>query len=282
MTNAFKNAIMMPPGIVAPTGNTNGYEDAVDLAVEVLGSVSGGDVCSHVLAYIRAKMWVGGSLTSGLVDRKGNPISSGTYAVDATKNVTDAAFNNQATIDLSPLNGLGTSENSPFQMGPGLRLNGAQAGMTPSFTVVATIDAPTAPSGGVANLFGSTDGLWGYLNASGTLAFRPDGSTQTNIVGFATPGTPCLCWYSWDNSAKILRTGLNSATVANAVPNAGTYSPSGTGKIQPFGYTGFNQGNCLSGKFEGMLVLDKAYMNGAVAGDDQLFTSLIAAWAALI
>jgi hypothetical protein len=286
MTNAFKNAIMMPPGIVAPIGNANGYEDAVDQAVEALGSVSGGDVCSHVLAYIRAKMWVNGSLASGLVDRKGNPVTSGAYAGSIGKNVADANFNGQSSLDLSTINGDGSSSNGPFQMGSGFRLNGTQAGMTASFTVAASLRWSITPSGSVGHLFGSTDTapLWGYFNGSGAFNFRPDGASGHAVTTPAvlTEGTAVLFWYSWDNAAQVFRCGVNNTTIAYSAASAGTYTPLSTGKINLFGLNGLNNGNAFAGQCEGMIVLDKAYMNGSVPGDDALFTSLISTWAALI
>ena len=178
------------------------------------------------------------------------------------------------------MNGLGSSENSPFQMGPAFGFNGYQAGMTASFTVVASVRW-SFPAGGVGNLFGSSDGLWGYFDGSGDFIFRPDGTHSTQVNGLLTMGAATVIWYSWDNAAQILRVGKNSATTLQQSSNAGVYSPSPTGKINPFGYTGINQGNCFAGQFEGMVVL-KPYMNGAVPADDQLFANLITTWAALV
>jgi hypothetical protein len=95
-------------------------------------------------------------------------------------------------------------------------------------------------------------------------------------------GTAVVWWYSWDNATQIFRCGINNTAIAQQITCTGTYTPLSTGKINLFGLTNLNSGNAFAGQVEGMLVLDKAYMNGAVAGDDQLFTSLIAAWAALI
>ena len=262
------------------SGNANGYVDAVDQAVEALGgAVTSGDICPHVLAYIRAKMWVGGSLTT-VVDRKNNAVASGTGAGSVGKNVTDANFNGQASLDFAPINGVSGS-GSPFQMGPGLRLNGTQAGPAASFTVAASVRWSAAPTSGVGNLFGSTDGIWGYFDNSGQLNFRADGTHATQTTPLLTLNAAAVVWWSWDNAASLLRASVNNTTIAFSATNAGTHTPSGSGKIQPYRLS-LNGGNSFAGQSEGLLYLDKAYMNGAVAADDALFTTLISTWAALI
>jgi hypothetical protein len=281
MTNVFKNALMLPPGIVAPTGNANAYVDAVDIAVQGLGTVSGGNVATHVLGYLRARMFAATApLSAGIVDRLANPITLGTYAGDATKNAADANFNGQASIDLSPLNGVGSGNNCPLQLGPGFRLNAALTTMPGSWTVVSACRLVSSPAA-TSNFFGSSDGIWGYFNNTGTLEWRVDGSHGYSVSGALTPGTAAVIWYSWDNSALTFRFGVNSGATVSQQTIAYSYSPVANDKVFPFGFTSLNGGNAFDGQFEGWLLLDKAYMNGSVPADDAAFGNMIAAYAAL-
>ena len=283
MTNAFKT-VLRNPGAVAPSGNPTYNTDTVDRAVYALGTSSPASP-SHVLAYIRAKKWpTGTGFGSGLVDRLGNPVSSGAYAADAAKNASDANFGGLPSVDLTPLNGVGGGNNSPFEIAGGLRLNQSLSEMPSSFTVAAAVrQVASGPS--VQNLFGTSDGIWSYFNASGGFNFTSNnngsGSTLSQS-GMLTPGTAAVIWYSWDNAAVTFRCGRGSTSILGCSTITVGYSPSSGDKVHPFGYTSINTGQCFYGQFEGFLLLDKAYMNGSVPADDALFTTLISTWVGLI
>lgn len=280
MTNAFKT-VLRNPGAVAPSGNPTYNTDAVDRAVYALGTSSPASP-SHVLAYLRAKKFAATiPLSSEIVDRLGNPITVGTYASSATKNASDSNFNGLPSIDLSPLNGLGSGNNSCMQLAGGYRLNGSLTTMPASFTVAASVRVNASPPS-VHNFCGSSDGLWGYFDSSGNLQFRPDGTHGITLASLLPATTTSVVWYSWDNSTYVLRGGRNSSTVSVSAMGSYAYSPTPGDHIQPFGYTALNSGNSFFGQFEGWLLLDKAYMNGSVPADDALFTTLISTWAASI
>lgn len=281
MTNAFKNAIILPPGVSAPTGNANGYIDTVDQAVQALGTESGANICTHVLAYMRAKMWSSPG-AAGLIDRLGNPVSVGTYAGNATQSASDSNFNGQASINLSAVATAGSGNNAPYKIAGGTRLNQSLTTMPASFTVIASLRGNASP-GAVNNLFGTSDGIRSYFDNAGDLQFSPNnGTTLATVSGALSAATTTLFWYSWDNAAQLLRYGKNSSLVIGSTSVAASYSPTSGDTVQPFGLSGLNSGTTFNGYFEGLLLLDKAYMNGAVPSDDALFTSLISTWDALI
>jgi hypothetical protein len=282
MTNAFKTVIRNP-GAAAPSGNPVYYTDAVDRAVYALGTSSPA-APSHVLAYIRAKKWpTGAGFTSGLVDRLGNPVTSGTYAGNATHNAADSNFSGQASVDLTNVSSANSgTNNGPFQMGPGFRLNQSLTTLPASFTIAASLRLNTS-AGSNNNIFGTTDGVYLYSSSSGGLIFSPDGTHNVTVNSVLTPGTSAVMWLSWDNAATTYRIGVGGSSVLATGSIAYSNSPTANDKISLFGYKGgINLGQCFSGQFEGCLILDKAYANGSVPADDALFATLISAWVALI
>lgn len=286
MTNSFKT-VLRNPGATAPAGNPTYNTDAVDRAVYALGTVSGTPPGpSHVLAYIRAKRWptVSG-FTSGLVDRLGNPVSSGsTYAANAVKNATDANFNGQSSIDLTSVSSAGASSGLAT-MGPGFGLNGTGYTTLPtSFTFAASLRLNSSGAPSVNNIYSTSEGNSVYCTAAGAMQCYIGGSTDANFTTVtAPPGTAVVSWMSYDSSTKIWRAGYNTSTVLQTHTGTHTYTPTANDKIGLFCYDAqLNNGQCFSGQFEGYLVLDKAYMNGSVPADDAQFTTLISTWAALI
>ena len=284
MTNTFKTVIRNP-GAVAPSGNPSYNTDVVDRAIFALGTSSPATP-SHVLAYIRAKKWPT-TFTSGLVDRFNNPVASGTYAGNATRNAFDPNFNGQASVDLTNVSSANSgSNNGPFTMGPGFRLNQSLTTLPMSFTVVLSARLNTSP-GTVNSIYSTSDGWGPYLTTSGKLNVLFSGSPDVNfssVSAFLTPGGPAnVSWWSYDSSTKIHRIGMGSSVVVAQLTGTVTYTPAANAKMGIFAYAGqLNDGQAFAGQFEGILVLDKCYMNGSVPADDALFTSLISTWASLI
>lgn len=200
--NSFKTVIRNP-GATAPAGNPTYATDAVDRAVYALGTSSPASP-SHVLAYIRAKKWPTASgFGSGLIDRLGNPLSSGTYATDAVKNATDSNFNGQASIDLTAVAAAnGGANNGPWQIGPGFRLNGSLTTLPPSFTFVLPARLNTgAPSAN--SIFSTTDGVAIYCLANGNCDMYVNGSADASFsTSSFTPGTAGVAWFSYDSSTR--------------------------------------------------------------------------------
>jgi hypothetical protein len=283
MTNAFKT-VLRNPGAIAPSGNPTYNTDAVDRAVYALGT-SSPTTPSHVLTYIRAKKWpTGTGFASGLVDRLGNPVTSGTYSSYATKNASDANFNGQASVDMTNVASKNSGNNAPLvQVGPGFRLNQSLTTLPASFTITATLRLNASP-GAVNNIFGTSDGVFCYANNSGQILLSPDGTHSATASVLTPAAAGAVFWLSWDNAAQIYRIGLGNTTILATGSIAYSNSPAANDLLNVFGFKGsaMADGTCFNGQFEGYLVLDKAYMNGSVAADDALFTSLITAWAALI
>ena len=90
-----------------------------------------------------------------------------------------------------------------------------------------------------------------------------------------------VLWFVYDAATKIWRCGLNNTAIAAQQTMTVTRNGAGDGTIiYPFGYS--NNGSCGTWKFHRWCLLNKAYMNGAVVADDNQFTALIAAHAAMI
>lgn len=249
------------PNAVALSGAPQVSSDTIDKAVANLSS--------YVWSYARAKRFA--TPNSGpLVGRDGNSINVAN--TEQTITTSDASFGGMTSINVSACAG------APYEV-PG------RSGSAPpaSFTFLAALCLLTAnPSGkfpslvtlDVSNTYGLT--LKSQTPVSG-LAFTYEYGYASVALGAGSApsalNTPCIWVFSFDNTTKIVRAGLNGLPTISGTATL-NLSPATTDKFRIFGdFSDTTSGNNLLCKWETFAIFNQAA--GAGYAIDSLLSTLI-------
>jgi hypothetical protein len=265
MTNAFGRAIVLP-NVAAPSGNGAIRTDPVDVAIDNLGE-------SNIVTYLRAKTLL--TPGSSITDRLNNSVT--VADTNMTYNASDANFNGQPTVSTS------SCTQNPMRTAT-LGLNGSFGAMPASFTVCAVLRRSSSHTDYVLSQVATAQKFITYFNPGGNFNWDTnfggtDSSGSTGATVALAINTSAVIWFSWDNTAMIMRYGAGSASAlytssagSNAfLPQTGAALSILGGKDNP------GSGQQFEGTFAMYAILNGAYMNGAVPANDALFTNLIAA-----
>lgn len=223
---------------------------------------------SNLLLLLRATK-ISVTATS-IVDALGNPI---TAATGTTKSNSDSNFNNHETITFA-----GNSNQYATNVG-GIGIGTPPIAMPNSFSIVAGVRATSFAT--ASSLYGdglsSNGGVGIFCTNAGGLNAQVGSSVEVNAASVFPLNTTQVFWYSYDASTKIHRYGINNTATINQVVGSATRTSQGSSTVcYPFGY--YSSGNSGHWAFHRWALFGKAYMNGAVASDDQQFSGLIATY----
>jgi hypothetical protein len=151
--------------------------------------------------------------------------------------------------------------------------------MTNSFSIVAGLRMTSAATSSIYGDGTSSNGGVGiYGNSSGQFIVGIDGTNEVGVNGVFPVNTTQVFWYSYDAVAKVHRYGINSGAVAGQIGGSASRTSQGTSTVcNPFGY--YSSGSAGYWAYHRWMLFNKAFMNGAVAADDQQFAALIATYA---
>lgn len=224
-----------------------------------------GTMQSQLLILLRADK-INVAATS-IVDALGNAITAKTGPI---KNNSDSNFNSHPTITFS------NNGDQYATAAGGIGIGAPPIAMPNSFTYVAGVRMTN--NSVLASLYGdgltSNGGVGSYVNTDGSFHAQVNNVQEVGVSGLFSVSTTYVFWYSYDALTKIHRWGLNSSGITGQATGSQTRTSQGTSTVcYPFGF--YSSGLCGYWAFHRWALFGKAYMNGAVAADDQQFAGLI-------
>lgn len=230
-----------------------------------------GAMASKLLIFLRASTM--SPTSAAVLDALGNSFTS---TGNMTKSTSDSNFNNHESITFNA-----STFNPYVSAAGGIGIGAAPQPMTNSFTVLAGMRcAPSSNTCLYGDNAGTSDGAnksGFYMNSTGKLSgiIGNSGIPGATSIGFPSGGQAGVVWVSYDASTSIVRAGANGPAIAyQSSALSAFHNGAGTSTVvYPFAYQTGGASGSLS--FHRWALFNKAFMNGAVPGDDAQFGALI-------